>query len=75
MQERENPRMMTVREIARMGVLSESALRSLLKAGKLPAIYVGNRALINYDKLCDVLQHLEADLAQTPEESSANDNE
>lgn len=60
---REKPRMMTVREVARTGLLSENALRSMLKAGKLPAIYVGNRALINYDKLCEELGRLEADLS------------
>jgi len=60
---REKPRMMTVREVARTGLLSEHALRSMLKAGKLPAIYVGNRALINYDKLCEELGRLEADLS------------
>ena len=45
------PTMMTIREIAKTGLLSEHALRLLLKEGKLPAIYVGNKALINYDKL------------------------
>lgn len=37
------PTMMTIREIARTGLLSEHALRLLLKEGKLPAIYVGNK--------------------------------
>lgn len=45
----EQPNMMTVREIARTGLLSEHALRLMLKAGKLPAIYIGKKALINYD--------------------------
>ncbi|HCS75905.1 MAG TPA: hypothetical protein DIW17_18785 [Clostridiales bacterium] len=56
------PQMMTVREIARTGLLSEHALRRLLKAGKLPAIYIGSKALINYDKLCAELNGLEADI-------------
>ncbi len=55
------PKMMTVREIARTGLLSEYALRTMLKEGKLPAIYVGNKALINYDRLCEALAGLEAD--------------
>ncbi len=63
MTHREKPRMMTVREVARTGLLSENALRSMLKAGKLPAIYIGNRALINYDRLCEELGRLEADLS------------
>lgn len=58
------PTMMTVREIARTGLLSEHALRLMLKAGKLPAIYIGKKALINYDKLCAALQNLESDVAK-----------
>ena len=62
--ERKAPTMMTVREIARTGLLSEHALRLMLKAGKLPAIYIGKKALINYDKLCTELQNLESDVAK-----------
>ncbi len=63
------PRMMTVREIARTGLMSEHALRLLLKTGKLPAIFIGKKALINYDRLCDQLQSLQTDVAtvETPE--------
>lgn len=65
----QKPRMMTVREIARTGLMSEHALRLLLKAGKLPAIFIGRKALINYDSLCEQLQSLRADVAaaETPE--------
>lgn len=62
--ERKQPTMMTVREIAKTGLLSEHALRLMLKAGKLPAIYIGKKALINYDKLCAELQNLESDVAR-----------
>lgn len=65
----EQPNMMTIREIAKTGLLSEHALRLLLKAGKLPAIYIGKKALINYDKLCEKLQALEADVVK-PQEST-----
>ena len=64
---KEQPNMMTVREIARTGLLSEHALRIMLKAGKLPAIYIGNKALINYDKLCEQLSALKADEKKEPE--------
>lgn len=64
---KEQPNMMTVRETARTGLLSEHALRIMLKAGKLPAIYIGNKALINYDKLCEQLSALEADVKKEPE--------
>lgn len=55
------PNMMTVREVAKTGLLSEHALRIMLKAGKLPAIYIGKKALINYDKLCEQLSALGED--------------
>ena len=62
----EQPKMMTIREIAKTGLLSEHALRIMLKAGKLPAIYIGNKALINYDKLCEQLSSLEAEASAKP---------
>lgn len=56
----EKPKMMTIREIAKTGILPEHALRLMLKAGQLPAIYIGKKALINYDKLCEQLNNLNA---------------
>ena len=61
------PTMMTIREIAGTGLMSEHALRMMLKAGKLPAIFIGKKALINYDKLCEELQALEANVAKQVE--------
>lgn len=58
------PTMMIVREIAGTGLMSEHALRMMLKAGKLPAIFIGKKALINYDKLCEELQALEANVSK-----------
>ena len=61
------PTMMTIREIAGTGLMSEHALRIMLKAGKLLAIFIGKKALINYDKLCEELQALEANVAKQEE--------
>lgn len=61
------PTMMTIREIAGTGLMSEHALRMMLKTGKLPAIFIGKKALINYDKLCEELQALEANVAKQEE--------
>ena len=58
--EDKKPTMLTIREIARTGILPEHALRLLLKAGKLPAIYVGKKALVNFDRLCDQLAALKS---------------
>lgn len=53
------PRLMTIRQIAKTGLMAEHALRLLLKQGKLPAIYIGSKALINYDALLSRLEGLE----------------
>ena len=50
------PRMMTIREIAKTGLLPENALRTMVKNGRAPHIMVGNKALVNYDKLCQMLE-------------------
>ncbi len=54
------PKMMTVREVARTGVLPENAIRTMLKNKTIPAVYAGNKALINFDRLCDYLNSLSA---------------
>ena len=58
------PRMMTVREIAREGILTEHALRLMLKANRLPAIYIGTKALINYDILLEQLSNLKGNIGE-----------
>jgi hypothetical protein len=60
--EHSQPKMMTVREVARTGLLPEHALRLMLKAGRLPAIQVGNKALINFNKLVEQLASLEGNM-------------
>ena len=64
----DRPNMMTIRQIAKTGLLSEHALRQMLKAGKLPAIYIGKKALINYDKLVDQLESLDVAVSKMPEQ-------
>ena len=61
MQENANPtpRMMSIRQIAQTGILSEHALRVLLKEGKLPAIRIGSRVIVNYDALSRQLDNLD----------------
>jgi hypothetical protein len=55
------PNMMTVRQIAKTGLMTEHALRLLLKQNKLPAIFIGTKALINYGKLLEQLASLGAE--------------
>ena len=52
------PRMLTIRETARTGILPETALRRLAAEGRLPCIYVGRKALINFDALIAMLDGL-----------------
>ena len=53
-----NPKMMTVKEVAATGILSEYAIRLLIKEGRLPVLRVGNRALINFDRFREDLDKL-----------------
>lgn len=52
------PKMLTIRQVAATGVLPEHALRQMAKRGELPSIVVGNKVLINYDRLVERLQSL-----------------
>ena len=52
------PNMMTVKQIAATGLLPENAIRVLLKQGKLPAVYSGTKAYINFDLMCEYLRNL-----------------
>ena len=52
------PRMMTIREVARTGILPENAIRRMVKTGQCPHIMVGTKCLVNYDKLLNLLEEL-----------------
>lgn len=52
------PRMRTIREIAKTGILSEYALRLMEKQGRLPCVHVGRKCLVNLDKLIEQLNNL-----------------
>ena len=50
--------MMTVREIAKTGLLPENTIRVMLRNGQIQAVYSGKKALINFDNLCEYLRTL-----------------
>ena len=52
------PRMMTIRQVAKTGILPETAIRTMVKDGTIPAIYSGCKAFINFDQLCKMLNRL-----------------
>lgn len=49
------PTMKTIRQTAALGILSEHLLRIMLKQGRLPGVYSGNRFLVNVDALVSQL--------------------
>lgn len=56
----EPPRMLTIRQAAKLGPLTEYTLRLMEKQGQLPCLYVGRKCLVNYDRLLEVLGGLGA---------------
>lgn len=51
---------LTIRQTARMGIISEFQLRSMLKEGKLPGFYSGNTYKVNVPMLIDKLDAMSA---------------
>lgn len=49
------PRFMSIREVARTGLLSEYTLRLMEKQKQLPCVYTGRKCLINFDRLVEQL--------------------
>ena len=52
------PKMVTIREAAKTGILPENALRVMVRNGEIPAVYSGKKAFINYTNLCVYLESL-----------------
>ena len=52
------PKMMTVRQVAKTGLISEYALRQLVKQGKVPCIALEHKVLINFDAFVEQLHKL-----------------
>ena len=49
------PRFMSIREVAKTGILSEYTLRLMEKQKLLPCVYTGRKCLINFDRLVEQL--------------------
>lgn len=47
---------LTVREASRYSGLGQHLLRNLIKAGKLPALFVGQKAVIRRDRLDEFME-------------------
>ena len=51
----EVPRFMSIREVAKTGLLPEYTLRLMEKQKLLPCVYSGRKCLINFDRLVEQL--------------------
>jgi len=47
-----------IRQFAELGILSEYAIRKLVKEKKLPVVYVGNRAMLPYSQCLEALDRM-----------------
>lgn len=52
------PQMMTIRQVAATGILSEYTLRQMQKQGKLPSFTAGKKVIVNYNALVEQLNQL-----------------
>lgn len=55
------PRMLSIAQTAKTGILSEYTLRLYAKQKKLPGVYTGRKFLVNYDALCEMLNRAGAE--------------
>lgn len=56
----ETQRFLTIRQTARLGLISEYQMRLWEKQGKLPGIYTGNRFMVNVPQLEQKLEKMSA---------------
>lgn len=52
---------MTIREVARTGVITEHHLRILVAQGKAPVIKVGTRNYVHFPMLCELINQMARD--------------
>ena len=57
------PKFMSIHDVAMTGILPERCLRKMAKEGRLPAIKTGNKTLINFDRLVELLNALGGETA------------
>ena len=50
------PTFLTIRQVSSLRILPEATLRRLVKQGKVPGFYSGNRFMVNLDRLIEQLQ-------------------
>ena len=58
MSENNVPKLMTIRQVAKTGLIPEKALRQLVKQGIVKVLYSGKKAFINYQSVCNIINNL-----------------
>lgn len=54
----EKPNFMSIRAVAKTGLLSEYTLRRMIRENRIPCIFSGRKCLINYSLLVEQLNSL-----------------
>lgn len=49
------PKLMSIREVAKTGLMSEYSLRELNREGRLPVIKLKNKVLVNYERFVEMI--------------------
>ena len=57
------PKMVSIREASKTGIMNENAIRTIVKQGRIPCLQVGKKVLINYNDLVDFLLNLKDGVA------------
>jgi hypothetical protein len=64
----DTPKLQTIRQIAKSGLMPEHALRLLIKQGKLPVLYINSKALLDITVVIEYVKKLsEENLAERRE--------
>jgi len=53
-----NKTYLTIRQFAATGILPEHAIRKLVKEKRLPAVFVGTRAMLPHNLCVETLEHM-----------------
>ena len=57
---KKQPEYLTLRQTAKLGIVSEYALRLMDARGELPVIHVGNRTYVNKEDFIEQMRHVKA---------------
>ena len=53
-----NPKLMTIRQFAKTGLLTEHAIRMLVKQKRIPAVFIGSKALLDSEAVTEAIRKI-----------------